>query len=332
MTNILRDRQSRAFLFPFIDPQRIYDDNHYPVLHNCSISRSSSTALLYDTPQRRWYKLNVAKPIDNRDWFEELLYRRLEIHHEPFNTINIDKTGTVVCSINDDVGKPIQGLPRYKALRIPSVPLSEVRDKTYLYRAVDTCTWRETKCVYKQIEFSENITEMEREISTRENLLARSGLTDVTEMAKHGVSPILAIVVTQSPPLVLGILMPFIGRTFDDLVYHPQKDDPLLTMLHVTAVLRAVKYLHAMNVVHGDICEKNICVNSNNCNDLDVQLIDFGEVAPNYEGDIEACGRLLPWCADNFKAVPHSIRSKIRNIGYELRENKSIDKALQALE
>jgi hypothetical protein len=332
MTNILRDGQSRAILSPFIDPQRIYNANHYPVLHDCSVSQNSSTALLYDTPQRRWYQVNVSKPIDDRDWFEEVLFRHLESHREPFNTINIDKTGVVVYSINENVGRPIHGLLRYDRLRIPSVPQSEVHEKSYLYRAVDTCIWRGMKCVYKQIEFSEDITPMEREISTRENLLTRSGLTDVTGLTKHGVLPILAVVVTQNPPLVLGILMPFIGRTFDDLIYHPKTDDPLLTMRHVIAVLRAVKYLHSMYVVHGDISEKNICANSDNCDGLNVQLIDFGEVAPNYEGDIEACARLLSWCVDNFKAVPQNARSKIRNVGHKLRGNKNLEDALRELE
>ena len=32
----------------------------------------------------------------------------------------------------------------------------------------------------------------------------------------------------------------------------------------------------------------------------DIALLDFGEVAPSYQGDLEMTALLLEWCADSF--------------------------------
>jgi hypothetical protein len=39
--------------------------------------------------------------------------------------------------------------------------------------------------------------------------------------------------------------------------------------------------------------------NDDGRDDTLVTLVDFGEIAPDYEGDIVACGRLLLWCEEH---------------------------------
>jgi len=46
-------------------------------------------------------------------------------------------------------------------------------------------------------------------------------------------------------------------------------------------------------MVHGDICERNVCVNGTRGIEA-IQLVDFREVAPEYCGDIKACGLFIP--------------------------------------
>lgn len=54
-----------------------------------------------------------------------------------------------------------------------------------------------------------------------------------------------------------------------------------------------------MGITHGDICDRNICVRGNS-----IQLIDFGEVAPEYPNDVIATGELLDSYANRMALGP----------------------------
>ena len=325
-------RYPNSFLFPFVDSQRIYDNKHLPVLYDCSVRPYSWTsALLYDIPQRRWYEFNISKPIDDEEWIEVTTAHHLELHSEPFNTINFDSQGNVVYSIKENVGRPIRGLPEYQGQVFQTAHIKDVCDKQYLFRAVDTCVWQGVKCVYKQIEFTENIEAMQREIASREALLEFYGSKDVSALTNHGVSPILAVVVDQEPPLILGILMPYVGKSLDALINKPVNGDPLITMTHIIALVRAVNFIHSAGIIHGDICERNVCVNETTWIEP-IQLIDFGEVAPEYRGDIEACGLLLRWCANVVVTLTEDEKLRINYAAQSLLICRDLREAMRRLQ
>ena len=62
----------------------------------------------------------------------------------------------------------------------------------------------------------------------------------------------------------------------------------MLRASHLISLLETLKCLWAVGVVHGDICERNVCVDAQS-----IRLIDFGEVAPDYMNDIVATGKLF---------------------------------------
>ena len=122
-------------------------------------------------------------------------------------------------------------------------------------------------CIYKQLEFDDLISQMQREISTRESLLRHFNQKDPALLSTLGVSPILAVVVDRDPPLLYGILLANAGFTFESA------SEGHITVQHLISLLRSVKCLLAAKVVHGDICERNVCIYGKS-----IQLIDFGEV------------------------------------------------------
>ena len=76
--------------------------------------------------------------------------------------------------------------------------------------------------------------------------------------------------------------------------------------------------------MHGDICERNVCVQC-----FSVQLIDFGEVAPRYQSDMVAIGRLFQWCLDHFS---EGEQDRINRAATELIDREDIDAALAILQ
>ena len=83
-------------------------------------------------------------------------------------------------------------------------------------------------------------------------------------------------------------------------------------------------HLQSACVVHGDICERNVCIDGSS-----ILLIDFGEVAPRYQNDIVAAGRLFEWCMNQFSEVE---RERISRAAWELIEREDFDAALVILE
>jgi hypothetical protein len=126
--------------------------------------------------------------------------------------------------------------------------------------------------MYKQIDFDEDIKPMLREVSAREQLLSHGTLS--------GVTPILAVVVNGDPPLLYGLVLPYAGPSLDKM--HGQ-----ITLQHVISLVKTVMAMSAAGVVHGDICDRNVC-----CRESSIQLIDFGDWVRD---DIVATGELLSY-------------------------------------
>jgi hypothetical protein len=74
--------------------------------------------------------------------------------------------------------------------------------------------------------------------------------------------------------------------------------NPSVRVLHLVRLLEVVSHLVQLGVLHGDICERNVCVMEDDEGSALVTVVDFGEIAPNCEGDVVACGRLLHWCEE----------------------------------
>jgi hypothetical protein len=177
---------------------------------------------------------------------------------------------------------------------LPIVKAGEIKQKKYFFRAVDTCVWNGMRCIFKQLEFDAMIGSMQREISSRERLLHYFGGTDNSLLSKHGVCPVIAIVVVGNSSLLYGILLPWAGINLDKV------SDGQLGMGHLISLVETVKHLGA---AHGDNCERNVCVQ-----DLSIQLIDFGELAPDYDSDVVATGYLLRRCVDRM-----DLREELKN-------------------
>ena len=87
-----------------------------------------------------------------------------------------------------------------------------------------------------------------------------------------------------------------------------------------------VKHLRDADLLHGDICDRNVCVHG-----FSTQLIDFGEIAPDYENDVVATGRLLLQCRDQMLLMNEQ-KDIITKASKALIERCDIDSGLQILQ
>lgn len=311
-------RQSTQKRFPFVDPNRVYTDEHELSVHGCGITPFTRTSVsLYDLPQRRWYELNIDRPMpleDHEEWFEKTVLEHIEMARQPFNTINMNKD-VVTYTTKENISRPLRP-PIVSEPSFPVAHYSDISQKTYMRLAVDTCYWNGLHCVYKQLEFDEFIKAVQREISSREALLEYYG-HDIS-LSEHGICPIIAIVVDGVEPLLCGILLPHAGVALD------QVPADALTIHHLVSLIKTVKCLRLAQVVHGDICERNVCISGPS-----IQLVDFGDVAPQYQGDVVAVGKLLLWCVGRFLERETEILVSVSEM---LIEREDLDGALEILE
>ena len=278
---------------PFNDPQRIYIDEHDPTVYGCTNTFLRRKVQLLDLPQRRWYEVNISLPPaaswpppplleEEEKRLESMTARLIANNPNPFNTMNVDCDGNVTFETKADVGIPLRKQPIFSQALLPTAKLAEIRAKKFLFRAVDTCVWNGRNCVYKQIEFDAFIDAMQREIWAREILLSYFGGPDPAILSNHGVCPILAIVIDEEPPLLCGILLPYMGVSLD-------KVPPSRIMIqHLISIVKTVINMRSARVVHGDICDRNVCVEGSS-----IYLIDFGEKVKNSPDDIVATGNLI---------------------------------------
>jgi hypothetical protein len=277
---------------PAIDPQRIVIEPALCVMHNSITPFTRISAGVYDFANRRWYELNVEQEIEDEEWIERKVRQYIDSTVQPFNTISIDKDGDVTLELKDngDVDRPITGIFEYHG-PLPTASLAGISKRKYLSGRVDTCQWEGRACAYKCIDFKEDIEGMQREIRTRE--IIREKLGDYI-----GVAPILAVVVEPSTQFIDGILLPSYRSTLES---HANGDTVTLPSLH--GLIKTITELHHIGITHGDICEQNVAINTvgeSSIAEYELVLFDFGEVAPRYEGDVEATGKLLLWCIEHF--------------------------------
>ena len=314
-------------LSPFNDSQRIYSDEHDLSVYGCTSSPHERSFQILDIPQRRWYEVNIFN-VSQSTWpppplsddeaqnIENLARKYIS---DSFNTINIDQDGNVTYDMKPSVGIPLRKQPVVSNCIFPTVDSAEITNKQYFFRAIDTCLWNNTSCFYKQIEFDDMIRHIEREITVREVLVRHFNLSHHSQLSRLGVAPLLAVVVKQQPEVLTGILLPDVGISL------ARAPAGLIKIEHLVLLVVAVKYLLAAQTLHGDICERNVCIKGSK-----LHLIDFGEVAPNYQGDKIATGDLLLWCVDRME-LGSVEKTRVINAGKELTRDGDLDSALKLL-
>jgi hypothetical protein len=315
-------------LTPFIDPNRIYSNEHDPAVYGCANTPRRRSVQLLNLPQRRWYELNCPNtsswpppPLseEDEDKLEKITARHIAHHPELFNTINIDEDNHATYEVKASIGIPLRKQPIVSGALLPVVKHVEIKEKKYFFRAVDTCVWNGMRCMFKQLEFDGMIGPMQREIWSRERLLHYFGGTENSLLSEHGVCPAIAIVVVGDPPLLYGILLPWAGINLDNV------SDGQIAIRHLISLVETAMHLRAAGVTHGDICERNVCVQ-----DSSIQLIDFGELAPDYDNDVVATGCLLRRCVDRMD-LRDGQKNKVLEASVALIEREDVDLAISIL-
>jgi hypothetical protein len=320
VTTFLLQEDTTTF-FPTHDPQRVCPDEHHLDFISYSSNGTRASATYRDPLRRRWYEINTLKssPIKEDFWLEKTLMHHIVSQSQPFNTVTIDEYGNAIYEIKETIGRSVQGLPIVSGSIFPIVYFHEITQKEYISDFVDTCVWNGINCFYKQIEEDWIIPRIKREISIRETVLHHFGETDNDWLSKHGISPIV-IVVGEESHLLCGIIFPDAGIALDEI------SDDQITLQHLISLLKAVTCLHVANVLHGNICEQNVCIEGSS-----IQLINFDRIALDYTSDVEATGRLILQCV-NRMTTSNDQANKIREAARELIEGDDLSWALSILE
>lgn len=309
---------------PFCDSQRVYSNDHHFVVYGHSAGGLGDMFQVLDIPQRRWYEFHLPlsewPPLSLSEAEEEALVNKFTQHvrtrKDIFNVLTFNADGSDSYELKESVGLPLRKQPIICNSPFPTTKLVDVKEKRYLRLGVDICTWNGSRCIYKQLQFDSMIEPLLREIRSRETLMQYFNEKAPSFLSKHGINPILALVVDGNPPLLFGILLAFAGSSLDKLAGHQ------ITIQHFISLVETVKNLRSANVEHGDICDRNICLEGSS-----IQLIDFGEKAPGYVNDVVATGRLMRSCVDCMK-VRGNEEAVICKAADVLMEREDIDSAL----
>ncbi|CAH0043724.1 unnamed protein product [Clonostachys solani] len=345
---------------PELEPDRTWKAPEVLILCTSIFPEVSSSASAYDVANRRWYELNIDTVVrDAEDWMSDVITKHIKASHSKhgtlpdFNVINTtreESTTTFEKKPNRVVARPIKGnfcYSRGESDILPTTTFDQIKNKVHLNCSADRCTWEGIECVFKRVEFQEDLEAMEREIRQREKLLRaldedpKTGFTTI--QSRFHVLPILAVVLKSSDTdEVLGLLMPYGGQSLEDLAGRYQygmgyrgddedeegeadsearKTDEValqpasLPRLHITetqiqALVVALWELARAGVVHGDITDRNtLCME-----DGQLVFIDLGGVAPDYQGDSHAMGLMITWALERVDwGVP--TMERVRKVG-----------------
>lgn len=303
------------------------------LIYNTSITADDTTsASAYDVANRRWYQLNVDSVIsDEEEWMSEVITRYLLEYHAQsgqngslpdFNVINTTREESPITFRKkpiEEFAPRIRGNILYGQGRLdvfPTTTFDLIKRKTFLSCSSDRCVWKGLDCVFKRIEFDEDLAIIEREIRTRETLvraLKQSTDPEATMQSRFHILPILAVVhKNSSTDEVLGILLPYGGKSLEYLAggyeYSMQVDpedmeedpapqpNPILpvTETQFQGLVLAVWELARVGIVHGDINDRNTLLSP----DGQLYLVDLGEVEPDYKSDAYALGSMMLWATD----------------------------------
>ena len=353
---------------PDLEPNRLWHQPEVLIYNNSVFPGVSCTASAYDVANRRWYELNVDSVVrDEDDWMSDTITKHITEYYSKngalpdFNVINTTREGsptTFEKKPNDHVARRIQGNFRYghhESDILPTTTFDKIKRKTYLSCSSDRCEWEGLDCVFKRIEFVEDLEVIEREVRMREQLLG--ALKDApgtsTMMQDHfSILPILAVVYKHAETNeVLGLLFPYGGISLETLAggykfgmgYSEEEEDeeeesgeiekkesrpekqipspvstpPLLPIMetHFQSLVVAIWELDRVGVLHGDINDRNTLLTPDNR----LVFVDLGEIAPEYKGDAYALGSMMNWVLDRVDWNSAAV-NRIRTIAKSLQQ------------
>ncbi|KAI1401081.1 hypothetical protein F4819DRAFT_496924 [Hypoxylon fuscum] len=328
---------------PEAEADRIWHEPEVIIYNHSVYPGVSCSANAYDVANRKWYELNVDSIVKDEDWMENLITKYISDYYSQhgsmpdFNVINTTCRGTPTTfekKPNDHVARKIQGNIHYgrgPADIFPTTTFNQIKQKYYLSRSSDRCIWHDTDCVFKRIEFVEDLDAIDREIRSREALAAALEPLDSTMDQKFHVLPILAVVNQHSETdEVLGIMLPYGGQSLESLaggyqygmgapsgVDPPPKPLPSLpiTEEQIQGLVRGIREMANAGVVHGDINDRNTLLTPDNR----LVLIDLGEVAPDYISDAYALGTMILWAVEKVSWTKPDAEERARQIGAYLQ-------------
>jgi hypothetical protein len=212
----------------FTDSQRLYSDDHNPVIYNQSDDGRQIKFQVLDFPQRRWYEFSVprdpslpwpssqplseAEQMDYTNKFTQCIQ-----NYNGFDTFTFNPDGSIKPEFKGSIGIPLLKQPILISSTFPIAQFLDITEKRYLYSDVDTCIWKGERCIYKQLQFDSMIDTLFREIKSREMFMRYFGEKDLSSLLSRGINPILAIVIDGNPLLFYGILFALTGESLDRL-------------------------------------------------------------------------------------------------------------------
>ncbi|TPX16393.1 uncharacterized protein E0L32_004042 [Thyridium curvatum] len=333
---------STRWAAPADEADRVWHEPEVIIYNLIVYPEVSSSAIAYDVANRKWYELNLDTIVRDEDWMDAVITKHISDYHAhhgtlpDFNVINTTREGTPTTfekKPNEHVARRIEGNVHYgrgPSDILPTTTFEQVKQKLYLNRGIDRCVWNGADCIFKRIEFVEDLEAIEREIKTREALLAASEPPGTSIELRFHVLPILAVVNKHSETdEVLGIIMPYGGQSLESLAggYQygmgadpeeglPPKPWPSLPIAEeqIIDLLRGVRELAKAGVVHGDVNDRNTLLTPDNR----LVLVDMGEVAPDYVSDVHALGRMMLWALEMVSWTTPGAEDRVRQIATQL--------------
>ena len=340
------ESKSEPWLSPDLEPDRIWHEPEV-LIYNTSVNDGKSSANAYDIANRRWYELNVDSEIkDEEDWMSDVITKHIVGWHKQFeclpnfNVINTTRDEATTSFDKKDVEKiapKIRGNLHYGSAPsdiFPTTTFDKIKQKVYLSCSSDRCIWKDRECVFKRIEFDEDLAIIQREIVTRELLVAALNGSGATMESRFHILPIDAVVHKHSATdEIIGILLPYGGKSLEALAggleygmqYEAEQDmeqDPApepgpklpITEIQFQGLVLAVWELARIGIVHGDINDRNTLLSP----DGQLNLVDLGEVEPDYKSDAYALGSMMLWAMERVQ-WEETERERIKNIGKALQ-------------
>ncbi|KAI1376904.1 hypothetical protein F4677DRAFT_418485 [Hypoxylon crocopeplum] len=151
---------------------------------------------------------------------------------------------------------------------------------------------------------------------------------------------------------IAGFLMPYAGPSLDLLngtAVNSDEDmpstfpinslstpaDTLINEEQLLDLTCGIRNLSKCGIVHGDICYWNVILtqpNSTACQAARLLLIDMGDVAPDYENDVDALGNLFLWCLEHSTVLKDNAKTQKRIVtAAALLKEGDLDRAIGVL-